>query len=96
MRLQRPFRAIATARDFQFGSLQPLDTRQSLVVEPRDDPQFQKAVDRNIKAGIGGALLGAPVAILAAFGASEGVMLACLVIAAVVLAAVVVRKRFGS
>ena len=65
-------------------------------MEPRDDPRFQKAVDRNIKAGIGGVLLGAPVAILAGFGASEGVMLAYLVVATVVLAAVVVRNRFGS
>lgn len=63
-------------------------------MEPSNDPRFQKGLDRYNKASIGGALLGAPVAVLAWLGASEGVMLAYLVVAIVVLTAVLLRRRF--
>lgn len=61
----------------------------------RDSREFDNAVDRSAKTAIAGALLMAPIAIGAAIGVPEPLMLAYLIIAAALLAAVILRRRSG-
>jgi ABC-type uncharacterized transport system permease subunit len=68
-------------------------TGQSVRVQSGKE-RFEQAVDRSAKVAIGGALLGLPIAVLAAMGASTAVMLGYLILATIVLALVAARRRF--
>jgi len=55
-----------------------------------ENDQFDRAVDRFSKTALAGSLLGLPVVVLAAVGASTAVMLGYLVVVVIVLAVLVV------